>query len=341
MYKTLVVCLALFGVSAQAQIPAIEILDFYGLRKVKASDLRKALGLKEGDQLPPSKGDVEEAMEQVSGVVFARLEAVQSEGKTILYGGIEEKGAPHFNYLDPPAGLVKLPTVVHDEYVQFLSAIGVAVRAGEVEDDLTQGYSLMRHAGVRAHQLRFVTLAAEHQDALHKVLRESVDEEHRAIAAYVIGYSPKKPELIRPVIDALQYVLRDPDDTVRNNALRSLAGLAVYAARNPASEIRISPTWFIEMLDSLVWADRIKAIEVLLTLTEQGNPDIIGRLRERSVDTLAEMAAWRHMPHALPPFILLGRVAGMPEDAIRQAWLDSDRTAQIKVLVKSARSPSR
>ena len=93
-----------------AQTPRIGILDFYGLRKVSEARARKALGVKEGDPLPHSKGEVEERLEKLPGVVSAHLAAVCCErGDAILFVGIEEKGAAHFDYREPPQGDARLP----------------------------------------------------------------------------------------------------------------------------------------------------------------------------------------------------------------------------------------
>jgi hypothetical protein len=326
----------------QAQVPRIGLIDFFGRRTVSEAQLRKALGVKEGDPLPRSKGDVEDELEKVPNVVHARLEAVCCEdGKAVLYVGIEEKGAHHFDYLNPPAGLVKLPMEIHDEYAQFLSAVGLAVRAGETDEDLSQGHSLMANAGCRKHQERFLTLAERHLDKIREVLRTSVDEEHRAIAAYVIGYAPKTSRVIPGVIDDLQHALRDPDDTVRNNAMRSLGAVAVLAARQPELEIKIAPTWLLEMLDSLIWQDRTTAAGILVTLTESGDQALLNRMRQRSLNSLVEMAGWKHLPHALSSFILLGRLAGLNEAGIREAWSRPDRAGELKRLAAAARGESR
>jgi hypothetical protein len=39
------------------------------------------------------------------------------------------------------------------------------------------------------------------------------------------------------------------------------------------------------------------------------------------------MARWRDLEHALPAFILAGRLAGLEENGIRAAWLSGDREA--------------
>ena len=59
--------------------------------------MQKALGVQEGDLLPLSKGDVEQRLDDIPGVVESHLEAVCCQnGKVTLYVGIEERGAAHF-----------------------------------------------------------------------------------------------------------------------------------------------------------------------------------------------------------------------------------------------------
>jgi hypothetical protein len=44
------------------------------------------------------------------------------------------------------------------------------------------------------------------------------------------------------------------------------------------------------------------------------------------------MARWRDLKHALPSFILAGRLAGMEEAQIKQAWLSEDRESVLQAL---------
>jgi hypothetical protein len=316
----------LLVVPAAGQAPEIGVIEIYGLRQVPAAKVRQALGVAEGDPLPRSKADAEEAIEKVPGVVRARLEAACCEaGRAVLYVGIEERGATRFEFRDPPKEPLVLPEEIHDAYVRFLTALGEAVRAGDTQEDLTQGHSLMKNAACRAQQERFVEFAAAQLDRIRDVLRNSFDEEHRAIAAYVIGYAPDK----KAVVEDLLYAVRDPDETVRNNAMRALAAIEVYAKLNPQLGIRIPPTWLIEMLNSLVWTDRTTAAVNLVNLTEERDPEVLNQIRERALASLIEMAQWKHLAHALPAFILLGRVAGMKEEEIQKAWEAGNREAVV------------
>ena len=332
MHLRLIFTCLITAALACAQGPRIGTIDFYGLRKVPESKVRKALAVSEGGALPSSKGEVEERIEQVPGVVETHLEATccDDAGKAILYIGIEEKGAAHYNYRPPPTGDAILPAEIVPVYARFLGAVAVAGRTGRVAEDLTQGHSLMSDPDVRALQEQFAVFAAKYTGDLRKVLRTGANEEQRAIAAYVIGYAPNKDR----VVPDLQYALQDPDDTVRNNAMRSLAAFAVLQRKQPDSEIKISPTWFIEMLNSIIWGDRNNAAVALVTLTDTRDEKVLEQLRERALPALAEMAAWKHLPHALPAYILLGRAGGMKEEELQDAWSKGQRNTVINTVIK-------
>ena len=49
------------------------------------------------------------------------------------------------------------------------------------------------------------------------------------------------------------------------------------------------------------------------------------------------MARWRHLPHALPAFILAGRIAGLGEEALQEKWKNDEREQVLKALTDSRR----
>src|SRR5437868_3414191 len=79
-------------------VPRIGVVDFYGLNKVPEDRIRKTLGFRDGDPFPRSKAEVEEHLDELPGVVESHLEAVCCDaGKMVMYVGIEERGAAHFD----------------------------------------------------------------------------------------------------------------------------------------------------------------------------------------------------------------------------------------------------
>ena len=326
--------LLLVATAISAQDLRVGVIDFYGLRKISESQVRRILGVREGDLLPASKGDAEGKLDQIPGVVESHLEAVCCDGgRTILYVGIEERGATHFDLREPPEGAAVLPEEIVTAYSRFLDAAHDASRRGTTDEDLTHGHPLMADGAARAVQEMFPALADSHLAEIREVLRSSEDESQRAMAAYVVVYATRKSG----IVNDLQYALKDADSGVRNNAARSLVALSVLAKLDPSSEVRISATWFIEMLNSLSWSDRNRALWALQTLTDSRDPMVLDQLRTRAMDALIDMARWKTLSHALPAFILLGRVAGMPEPEIQAAWTRGDRDSVISAAKKKSK----
>jgi hypothetical protein len=318
------------------QIPRVATIDLYGARKISRERILKQLKLEEGDRLPASKGDLEERLEELSGVVAAHVEALCcSAGGIELFIGIEEKGAPHFAYHSQPAGSETLPPPVVETYRALVQAMDRAGRRGKLAQDLTQGHALMADPEGRALQEKLRSYAAGQLKFVRNVLRNAADDEQRAIAATVIGYAPDK----RQVIDDILYAIQDPDQTVRANAVRSLEALAVLARLKPHLGLAVSPTWLIEMLNSISLSDRQRAAAALVTLTETNAEKTLQQIRERAWDSVLEMARWKSLRNAVPAYVLLGRMAGMSEQDIEKSWT-GDREAAIEAIA-DPRKPRR
>lgn len=318
--------LVAFATLAQAQMPHIGNINFYGLHKVTAEKILSATHLSPGGSLPASKGDIEDSIEKIPDVVQARVEAVCCEGKTAdLFIGIEERGAPHAAFRSEPAGDAVLPQPLLDSYQKFLGAVTRAAARGNTTEDLTSGHSVMDDPAARAFQPGFSAFAAEHLPMLRDVLRNSSEADRRAVAAAVIGYAPPTQELVND----LEFALDDPEAAVRANAIRSLKALAVFASKHPESGLKISPTWFVELLHSVELSDRMESAKALLLLTDHGGESAIALIRERALPNLAEMARWKSLRYALPPFLLLERSAGLSDAAAQQAWEKGDRESAI------------
>jgi hypothetical protein len=314
--------------------PTVGVIDFYGLNKIARDRIQKTLGFREGDPFPASKANVEERLDEIPGVVESHLEAVCcDEGKIVLYVGIEERGAVHFDLREAPEGEVTLAPEIMALYRRYFDAFEEAVRHGSTAEDLTHGHSLMADPLVREIQLQFPAIAEAHLGELRNVMRNSSDDEQRGIATFLIGYAPKKDQ----VAEDLQFALRDADPGVRANAARAIVALAVYARLNADSGIKLEPTWFIEMLNSLSWSDRERALKALQILTDGREAAMLEQLRNRALPALVEMSGWKTLEHALPAFILTGRVAGLSEQQIQDAWNRGDRESVIAAALGSGK----
>jgi hypothetical protein len=272
---------------------------------------------------------LEDRIEEIPGVAMARVEVVCCEGPDVaLFMGIEEKGVPLPALRTAPVGSDTLPQELTETYAQFLVAVTRAAARGNAGEDLTAGHSMMADPEARAAQQRFAAFAADHRDLalLQNVLRNAAEPDERATAAVVIGYAPKKQE----VVDDLQYAMQDPDELVRANAMRSLKAIAVLAAKEPDLGIRVSPTWLVALLHSIVLSDRVQSAEALVTLTDHGDQATLDQIRGGALPDLAEMARWKTLRYALPPFLLLGRAAGMADGELHQLWEKGERETVIR-----------
>jgi len=321
-------------VCATAQAPKIGDINAYGLHKLTADKLLKSVDLETGGALPPSKGDLEEKLEAVPGVVSARVEVACCDGaRAILFVGIEERGGPHFDTRPAPTGIAVLPEDLVNDYHAFLDVVGRAASAGGAAEDYSTGEPRLSDPVARVFQDRFAVFAGANLELLREVLRNSADADQRAVAASVIGYTPKKDQ----VLNDLQYALQDIDEGVRGNAVRSLKAIAVLAQKRPQLGLKIAPTWLVEMLNSIVLSDRRQSAEALVILTDQANPGALDRMRERALPALIEMARWKTLRYALPSFLLVGRIAGISDADLQAQWQKGDR----ETAIRQATAPSK
>ncbi|HEV3329975.1 MAG TPA: HEAT repeat domain-containing protein [Bryobacteraceae bacterium] len=324
--------LAGWGVASSAgpQIPHVREIDVYGAGKVTAARILREAKLQTGQPLPASKGDLEDRINAISGILRARVEAVCCEGAdAILFVGVEQKGGPRVAFRSDPTGKSVLPENLAGDYQEFVEIVRQAVQQ-KASSDLVSSSTADAARGLEA---KFASFTGDHMAELRDVLRNSEDPEQRAIAAAVIGYAPKKAD----VVADLQFALQDPDESVRSSALRSLKALAAAGARDPSLAVSISPTWLIELLNSLVLSDRLQAAEILVTLSDRHEAAVIDQMRARALPALAEMARWETLRYSLPPFLLVGRIAGLNEQEIHQRWSNGERETVIqKALARRA-----
>ena len=293
-----------------AQAPRVGEINYYGLRKLTPEKIQSVLGLRPGETLPPSRGDLEERLTELPGVIDARVEAVCCEGAaTALFIGVEERGSAHFDTREAPSGSAVLPDEVLDHYREYLaaSARSQSAEARRLEQGLTD-------------------FAAGNLELLRDVLRNSSEPDHRTAAAAIIAYVPKKAA----VVNDLQFALRDAEESVRAAAARSLRGIAVAARKDPELGIKVAPVWFVEMLNSVVLGDRLEAAQALVVLTDQPNQTALDVMRDRALVSLAEMARWKTLDYALPAFLLIGRTAAIPEADLHAQWQKGDRESAIR-----------
>ena len=97
-----------------AQLPRVGIIDFYGLRKTTPAQAREALGIAVGDSLTSlALLQLPARLAELPSVMSAAVDPVCcEEGKTMLYIGVLEDGAPTLELRTQPTGKSRLPADV-------------------------------------------------------------------------------------------------------------------------------------------------------------------------------------------------------------------------------------
>jgi hypothetical protein len=181
----------------------------------------------------------------------------------MLYVGIREAGTPPLTYGAAPTGTARLTDDIVAMGLTFDTAWFSAVRRGVTAEDHSHGYALSSDSAVRAVQDQFIDVAAQRMDLLRTVLRRSADAQHRALAASIVAYGADRKTIAPDLLHAVD----DPDDGVRNNAVRALWVLGEWANQHPEAAIDIPADAFIEFLNSVSWSERNKGVLVLMSLT--------------------------------------------------------------------------
>lgn len=318
----------------QSPPDTLSSVDLYGLRTVPEAAVRAAIGLRPGDPAPTSADSIRARIAALPGVAEVDVARVccSEDGGTMLYVGIRETGTPAMTYRAAPTGAARLPDEVVTAGAAFERALTSAVQRGAAEEDHAQGYALARDSAMRAVQEQFIGFAATHADTLRGVLLTSSDAGQRALAAQVIAYHADRGKVVRDLLHAVG----DPDDAVRNNAVRALAVLAGWANEHPEAEIRIPAEPFIDLLSSVSWTDRNKGVFALMSLTGPRDPVLLAQLRTRALPSLVEMARWTSPGHAMGAYLILARIAGLDDRAAFDAWQAGERESVIARAMASA-----
>jgi hypothetical protein len=312
-------------------------IDFYGYAGLDLDQIRAALPLREGDNLPSADDAffdvITRIRESVKGVIGKAAMDVapvccDAQGHMMIYIGLPGNSMRNVPYNAAPKGRLRLPSKALKLYEQSMAANSAAVRNGASEDD-SKGYALSSDPTLRARELATREYATHHERLVLEVLDSSRDAEQRRVAAHFLGYARQS----RVQITALVRASHDADETVRNNAVRALG---VLAKSNPKVAAQIPAEGFVAMLSSGSWTDRNKAGWLLSELSTTRNRKLLDQLRAQALDSLIEMARWRSYGHAYSSRILLGRIAGIEETRL-QNLVDTGQVEQIVKALEQAR----
>ena len=296
-------------------------IDFFGYKSLDVAAIRSGLPFHEGDLFPPAKVkhsddlklQVREAVKQVIGREPTDISFVCCDSKQgwMVYIGLPGESYQPLDFNTAPVADIRLPKAAVALRQQMDKAWMSAVMKGRATEDDSEGFALTNEPNAKRAQLAIREYALRNESLILRVLASSKDARHRSIAAQMLGYGRQSAEQV----DALVRASLDADDGVRNDAVRALAVLA-GAKPNLAQRIPAEP--FVRLLRSGAWSDHNKASLLLLALTKSLEPKVLASLRTEALDSLVEMARWRSTGHAEAALSILGRIAGIDEDALNR-----------------------
>ena len=313
---TCVVCLqpsSSVVASKSDQTTTIATIDFFGYGRLDPVKLRSAMPVQPGESIKQAewstyRSKIVEAIKSQTGKPPTDVARVccDERGGSLIYIGVAGTSSVVVQHNPAPMGKDRLPAAALKLNQETDDALRKAVAAGRTQQDHSNGYALSADPELRAKELQIREFALANEALLRTVLSSSSDAEHRAIAAQFLGYVNVSAHQIADLTAAA----RDPDEGVRNNAVRAL-GVIAGSSQQRASLIRPQP--FIALLKSDKWVDRNKGGWLLINLTASRDPKLLQQLREEALDALIEMARWHSAAHASTPRTLLGRIGGIDE----------------------------
>lgn len=310
-------------------------IDFHGVRSLDAESLRQMLTLHEGDLLTQVAADAfrdhpETLLPAMPKIARLRVSYVccSDQGGIGVFIGVDETGSRHLNLRQSPKGAVRLSEELIQAHSEVEAALFKAVQSGRAQEDDSEGHALMTHdPDGRAVQLRLIPLVARHLKLLRQVLRESADDQQRARAAAMLGYARDK----QAVVLDLARAITDSNEGVRNNAVRALA---VFSAKK-TDPPRVPYEPIIALLDSSIWTDLNKASFALLQISERRDPKLLAALNKPARQSLADIARWHSRGHALPAYLILGRIAGFADAELFKRWQENNTDEVIRAGLES------
>jgi len=295
------------------QQETIANIDFFGYGNLDVVKLRSVLPIQPSETIKQDdwstyRSRINEAIRSQTGKLptdVSRL-CCNENGNSMIYIGVAGTSSAALQHKPAPTGEDRLPAAALKLNQEAEEALSKAALAGRTQQEFSNGYALSADPELRAKELQIREFALANEAVLRTVLSSSSNAEHRAIAAEFLGYANFSARQIADLTEAA----RDPDEGVRNNAVRALGVIASSSQKRAGM---ILPNPFIALLKSDKWVDRNKGAWLLVNLTASRDPKLLKQLRKEAMDALVEMARWQFAGHSSLARRLLGRIAGIEE----------------------------
>lgn len=295
----------------------IGAINYFGYGGLPLDKVRSALPLHVGDTLTFatfSDKPIREAVLAAIGKPPTDINEVccNESGKLWIYIGLPGSTSRPVSTRKPPSGTARLDDRGIQLYDQEMAALEQAVTSNSAGEDDSQGYMVSNDPKLKEINLAMRAYAIRRLAELENVLRSAGDPAQRRAAAALLGYARRS----QAQVDALAEAVNDPDDEVRNNAIRALE---VFFDAPGSDRYRIDVQPMINLLYSGIWTDRNKASFFLLRMTGARDPQMLHSLKSDALGPLIEGASWtRDLGHASPFLTILGRIGSIPENKLNE-----------------------
>ena len=301
----------------------IGAINYFGYGDLPLEKVRSALPLHTGDTLTYatfSRKPVNDAVLNAVGKTPTDVNVVccDDSHRLLIFVGLPGSTSRPVPSNTAPSGTAHLDNKGLKLYEENKTVLAQAVARGSAGEDDSQGYMISKDPSLKAVNLAMRAYAVQREPELRNVLTNAGDPKQRRAAAELLGYVQRSPSQAK----ALSNAINDPDEEVRNNAVRALAVLVAV----PGSEqLQINVQPLINLLYSGVWTDRNKASFLLLRMTAGPNPQVLRSLRKEAIGPLIEGASWTgDFGHTMPFLIILGRIGSIPDNKLNEMLKSND-----------------
>ena len=335
MVCAMVCCGSIWSQDADMEHRAFKVgaINYFGYGGLPLEKIRAALPLHVGDTLTHasfSKQPINDAVSSVIGKppTDVNITCCIGDEQLEVFVGLPGSTSRAVAKRPSPSGTTRLDPEGLRLYEREQPLLGQAVVGGTAGEDDSQGYMISNDPALKAVNLAMRTYAMGREVELIHVLQTAGDPKERRAAAALMGYVRRS----RTQVEALSDAMNDPDEEVRNNAVRALAVLA-HAATKDHLQISVEP--LIRLLYSGIWTDRNKASLLLMRLTEEGDPEMLATLQKEAMGPLVEGASWTDVPgHSTPFLVVLARIGGIDNDRLEELL----KSGNVDAIISAAKS---
>ena len=212
-----------------APVSRIASIDFFGTAGIDLQKVRSALPVRSDDAIHEDhssriRDQINASLDRTIGHAATDVQFVccDSRGSVSVFIGLGGNNTKAISFDPAPPGSNCLPTDAIELYENALTALAEAIQSGKSGEDDSHGYSLSEDPALRTKQVAMRQYAITREQGLLNALRRCGSAESRQAAAEMLGYGRHSTTQI----DTLVQASRDPDDGVRDNAVRALWVLA-------------------------------------------------------------------------------------------------------------------